>query len=451
MEKTAQLVIKEEKILDSNKNAIRDYTDMPKRQQSLRVVELFAGVGGFRLGLERASGNKFKTIWANQWEPNKSQNSQFAYQCYAKNFFDEAILNNGVETTIITKEDCELVNEDLNKVKHEVPEHDLLVGGFPCQDYSVARTGAKGIEGKKGVLWWDIYDILKFRTPKFLLLENVDRLLKSPTNQRGRDFGIMLKCLNDIGYVVEWRVINAADYGHAQRRRRTFIFGARKDSGFAEKTEKLSHREVLHSEGFFADNFKVEDEIKAQRNYDLGSYDNVKNVSDKFAATFENSGFMGLNGKITTINIKPSSVNSTLLKDILSRTTEDIHERFYINGSLEKWEFLKGAKKLTRKSKSGHSYTYAEGGMAFPENLNLPSRTMLTSEGTLNRSTHVILDDKSKRLRILTPEECEDLNEFPRGWTNTGMPERWRYFTMGNALVVGVVEKLGKTLMKIID
>src|SRR5690606_10861709 len=114
-------------------------------------------------------------------------------------------------------------NVDISKIAtKQIPDHDLLVGGFPCQDYSVATTlnNSKGLTGKKGVLWWNIHKILqeKKNRPRYLLFENVDRLLKSPSSQRGRDFAIMLKGLDDLGYCVEWRVINAADYGMPQRR-----------------------------------------------------------------------------------------------------------------------------------------------------------------------------------------------------------------------------------------
>ena len=111
--------------------------------------------------------------------------------------------------------------------RREIPDHELLVGGFPCQDYSVAKTlnQATGIVGKKGVLWWEIYRVLMMKRPPYLFLENVDRLLKSPTRQRGRDFGVMLATLADLGYEVEWRVVNAADYGFPQKRRRVLLIG----------------------------------------------------------------------------------------------------------------------------------------------------------------------------------------------------------------------------------
>ena len=171
-----------------------------------KVIELFAGVGGFRVGLERADADFYKVVWANQWEP--ATKTQHAAMVYEKNFGEGSISN-----------------IDINSVSvNDIPDHDMLVGGFPCQDYSVASTlsRSKGIEGKKGVLWWSIYNILKQKgdtRPAVLLLENVDRLLLSPASQRGRDFAIILECLNEMGYIAEWRVINAADYGMPQKRR----------------------------------------------------------------------------------------------------------------------------------------------------------------------------------------------------------------------------------------
>jgi len=182
------------------------------------IVELFAGVGGFRLGLEKVPG--WKTVWANQWEPSTTK--QHAYDIYIRHFGKENVSN-----------------EDINLVdKKTIPDHTLLVGGFPCQDYSVARTKAEGIQGKKGVLWWSILDVIKAKNPPFILLENVDRLIKSPASQRGRDFGVMLRTLDDLGYSLEWRVINAADYGFVQRRRRVFMFGAHKSTAYYKALKK---------------------------------------------------------------------------------------------------------------------------------------------------------------------------------------------------------------------
>ena len=140
------------------------------------VCEFFAGVGGFRVGLERStqdtSYEPWDTVFANQWEPSKKR--QDAFECYKAHFGSQGGICSNVDINAVDK-------------KNDIPPHTLLVGGFPCQDYSVAATGAQGIKGKKGVLWWDIYDTLEAQRPPFVLLENDDRLLKSPASQRGRE------------------------------------------------------------------------------------------------------------------------------------------------------------------------------------------------------------------------------------------------------------------------
>ena len=415
---------------------------MRAEEQEIRVVELFAGVGGFRIGLERAD-RRFKTVWANQWEPGKR--AQHAFTCYTRHF--------GESPTH--------VNQDIALAKDEVPEHDLLVGGFPCQDYSVARTGAQGLEGKKGVLWWSIDAIVAKRRPSYVLLENVDRLVKSPTKQRGRDFGIILRCLLDHGYAVEWRIVNAADYGNAQRRRRTFIFACR---GGTPPWEALNAhinevgdralRDALLQSGFFAQTFPVEQQIPDARKHTQTSvgpmmFQDLAAVSDSFAATFHSAGVM-FAGKVLSFDVSPICERPGTLGEIMQ--AGEIPPRFFLNGALDKWQFLKGAKRIPRVKPNGEPYFFSEGPVRFPDELSLPARTMLTSEGSVNRSSHVITDATTKRLRILTPVECERLNGFPDGWTDVpGVPEKFRYFAMGNALVVPLVTRMGETLLRMIE
>lgn len=405
--------------------------------KEITVAELFAGVGGFRIGLEAASV-RYRTVWANQWEPGKK--NQYAFDCYDRHF-GPSLTNS---------------NEDIGIAKINCPSVDLLVGGFPCQDYSVAHSGnAKGIEGKKGVLWWHINDIIKERKPKYVLLENVDRLLKSPSNQRGRDFGIILRCLYDQGYYAEWRVINAAEYGYPQRRRRTFIFAARKNTAWYSAIlhmENESPRQILYKTGFFADQFKVTKGEDVVHEYDLKEkapgtdYTDLVDFSDNFAATFENTGFM-IDGKVYTAKTTPYKHKQTVLADILE--SDGVDEKYFLGENLEKWQYMKGAKKIERVAANGHPYVFSEGPIAFPDPSDRPSRTMLTSESSTNRSTHIVEDPKTGNLRFLTPVECERLNGFPDGWTDTGMPEKFRYFCMGNALVVPLITRMGKQLIKI--
>jgi len=402
------------------------------------ICELFAGVGGFRIGFEKNS-KEWTTVFANQWEPSKKV--QHAFDCYKYHFNDFG----GV---------TEYSNTDISKVPTTaIPNHSVLVGGFPCQDYSVASTGAKGIEGKKGVLWWEIERIVKDKRPPFILLENVDRLLKSPTSQRGRDFGVILSCLNNLGYYVEWRVINAADYGFQQRRRRTFIFACHKSTKYYSIKDS-DIKSILQSAGYFASIFKVKEFDESQISHTKIKYElplDIVDTSNSFKFDFNNSGVC-FEGYIYTVETTPNELLNNppiMLKDILEESTD---EKYYLIGDdLEKWHFMKGAKAIERTSKTGHKYMFREGALSFPDPIDRPARTMLTSEGSKNRSTHVVEDLSSGKLRLLTPVECERINGFPDNWTNTGMTHSFRYFTMGNALVVNLITYMAEKLYTIIE
>lgn len=408
------------------------------------VVELFAGVGGFRVGLNRINqfdsngkaieNNDYDFVWANQWEP--STKTQPAFECYSQRF----------------GESDKHVNKDISQVDtKDIPSHNLLVGGFPCQDYSVARTksGEKGIQGKKGVLWWEIVRILEDKKPSFILLENVDRLLKSPAKQRGRDFGVMLKTLDNLGYGVEWRVINAAEYGHPQKRRRVFIFGFRNNTNYYTNLDEVNHEHILLNNGFFSNIFPIDKLTKIKKQNLFIKYKDIVDISNKFNFNFENSGVF-INGNLTTAKYTPVLKDVLPLKNILLKHIED--SKFYLNDKQKKkFEYLKGSKRIPRTKPDGTEYFYSEGKMSYPENLKAPGRTMLTSEGSINRSTHVVKDLTTKKIRKLHPIECERLNQFPDNWTNTGMTTSQRYFMMGNALVCGIVNKLSYRLDEIFD
>ena len=398
------------------------------------ICELFAGVGGFRLGFDRlASG--WTTTWFSQWEPGK--NTQWAHECYVKHFGDSPDVKGEFHT-----------GEDISTVEKEnIPDHTLLVGGFPCQDYSVAHTlaSSRGIEGKKGVLWWQIRDTLIAKEPPFCLLENVDRLLRSPANQRGRDFGIILACFAELGYSVEWRVVNAAQYGAAQRRRRTFIFAYKNaETQYGRTMSKNSAEDIIKSCGFMAKAFP----ISGAENFKTTTVGaDIVKVSDNFSYDFENAGYM-MNRKIITVKVTEEEEQPVTLGEILQYEADP---KFFITSDkMGKWTYLKGAKKIDRTSANGHKYVFSEGPVAFPDPWDRPGRTMLTSESTLNRSTHVVSDRKTGSLRLLTPVEAERLQGFDDNWTNTGMPDRMRYFCMGNALVVPMITRMGKVLDDII-
>ena len=414
----------------------------------IKVVELFAGVGGFRVGLNniksfnkntgRANENgDWDFVWANQWEP--STRAQHAYNCYVTRF--------GTENTS---------NEDINKVnKKDIPDHDLLVGGFPCQDYSVARTlsNEKGIQGKKGVLWWDIAEVLKEKQPSFVLLENVDRLLKSPANQRGRDFAVMLNTLDDLGYIVQWRMINAGEYGMPQRRRRVFILATRKDHNYGKQVLANENMEdYIINDGFFNDIFPISVEGYKIENKDLTKYKDSVHITEKYnQGKFSNSGIF-YNGKVCNFDFKEVQEKvyplGKVIKESSKYNDEDLSSYIIEGETLEKWEYLKGSKRIPRVKPNGEEYFYSEGQMAFPDPLDLPGRTMLTSEATTNRSSHIVFDEQLNAHRTITEVEAEMLQMFPPNWTNTGMPKRQRYFMINNTLVTGILTKIEGKLKK---
>lgn len=398
------------------------------------ICELFAGVGGFRVGFDRLETG-WKTTWFSQWEPGAR--TQWAHDCYIQHFGDSLDINGENHT-----------DEDISTVqKKMIPDHTLLVGGFPCQDYSVAHSlaSSRGIEGKKGVLWWQIRDTLIAKKAPFCLLENVDRLLKSPAKQRGRDFGVILACLSELGYSAEWRVVNAALYGAAQRRRRIFIFAYKNDTVYGKKYSKEAPENIINNNGFMVKAFPINESEKITTT----TLDNsIVDVSDNFQFSFENAGYMH-KGQIYTTKVKELEEPPITLGQILQ---QNVDEKYYITTEkMPKWTYLKGAKKIPRKSANGHEYIFSEGPIAFPDPWDRPGRTMLTSESTLNRSTHVVTDPGTGRLRILTPIETERLQGFDDEWTNTGMPDRMRYFCMGNALVVPMITRMGKVLDTIIE
>lgn len=440
--------------------------------KKIKVVELFAGVGGFRLGLEGYEGksassnyqkvlnSNFEVVWSNQYEP-LTPSKQHASWVYEKRW----------PKANHSDEDIEKVIE---KDFDSIPNHDLLVGGFPCQDYSVATTlrNSKGLVGKKGILWWSIYNIIQRKAknkPNYLFLENVDRLLSSPASQRGRDFAVMLSCLYEQGYAVEWRIINAADYGMPQRRKRIYIVAYHKSSPIYKKLSKYTKKELIEKSGIICSAFPISfnenpKEIKISKDFDLES----KNFNKKGKLSpFKNSGVM-IDGKILTT--KASSVYDShlvTLRDILE--DEPVADEFYINksklvkkevieqidGSVktietvwDKWNYLKGAKSQWKYNKAeGYKYKYGEGKMNFPDSLDKASRTIITGEGgsSASRFKHVI--KVGAKYRRLTPVELERLNMFPDNHTcHNEVANTKRAFFMGNALVVGVIESIGKAI-----
>ncbi|MBT1174284.1 DNA (cytosine-5-)-methyltransferase [Bifidobacterium sp. LC6] len=412
----------------------------------IRIAELFAGVGGFRLGLDgygklgddfyMKPAGPFHTVWANQWEPMGQESKQFAWRCYEQHFGKGSCVN----------EDIAKVLEEVDAGERTIPDFDMLVGGFPCQDYSVAKplALAAGIEGRKGVLWWSINHLLEIRLPKIVLLENVDRLLKSPASQRGRDFAIILSCLNRLGYNVEWHVVNAAEYGMPQRRRRVYIY-AEHNSEWGDLEKRLL------STGVMARAFPIRPNEKDKGLVYFSIGNDPYEVTQTFGkghkvSLFRNTGVM-IDGQVVTMKADAEYSGSHMtLGDVLVPAS-DVPEQFWIDETkLPSWTYLKGGKKEERTTSAGYTYTYSEGPVAFPDPLTSPSRTILTGEGGTgaSRTKHVV--EQNGRLRRLVPDELDQLQMFPKGWTDTGMSDGRRAFCMGNALVTEIPHRIGEVI-----
>lgn len=403
----------------------------------IKVAEMFAGVGGFHLGLSRAS-DVYEVVWADQFEP--ARKNQFAYNIYKTRFPNTNVVN----------KDISLVN------KFKIPDMDLLVGGFPCQDYSVASSSAKGLYGKKGVLWWDIKDVIEAKWPKFIFLENVDRLLTSPgtkSGQPGRDFGMILRTLADLGYGVTWKMVNAADYGYPQRRRRTFIFAVREDTKFKETMNKILQGSINQINEFILNMPPLSNSLKNRAigqvtNVNLNKIIKLSDFSDDFKINggFRKTGFM-IDGQVYMADFEPDVRQPKTLRKIIE--PDNLDEKLYLTKEMEdKFAKLKGGFRTTKISKTGYEYPYGMGKIAFPDSLDYPARTMVTSEHTVSRMSHVVRDPGNNKLRLISPEEAEQINTFPVGWTRgENITPSNRYFTMGNALVVDLVKEISEQIV----
>lgn len=428
---------KQEQVKRTNKHA-----SPGDEMKVVRVAELFAGVGGFRIGLETADASVFKTIFSSQWEPGTRR--QYASEIYVTRFGPEGHSN----------EDISLVPTSA------IPDHELLVGGFPCQDYSVAKSLSQsgGIAGKKGVLWWQIHRIIsekKSKRPKYLLLENVDRMLKSPASQRGRDFAIMLASLSDLGYAVEWRVINAADYGMPQRRRRVFFFAFHKSTPlFKQLRDSASKATWMLEQGVLASAFPVTSRqspnmVPFELDGELHAITSSFNEGNQQKDPFKNCGLM-MNRQFWTVDVDADYHGDRITLGDIILPENEVEKSFFIKPSeVPKWKYQKGGKTIERVSKAaGHKYVYSEGGMVFPDPLDRPGRTIITGEGgaTPSRFKHVVQMESGK-LRRLTPIELERMNMFPDNHT-AGIPDVKRAFMMGNALVVGIVSQIASVFIE---
>lgn len=383
----------------------------------LKVAELFAGVGGFREAMvslnAQVGAELFRMVWSNQWEPSESGKKgeeQFANRVYIEKFGHPGHY----------ADDIHKVSDIKGPIpKSLVPEIDLLVGGFPCQDYSVAKPKnvSKGLRGPKGVLWWSIERLLEERAPDYVLLENVDRLINSPANNRGRDFAVILKGFQELGYAVEWRVVNAAEYGFPQKRRRIFILAYKLKTvpGKALKSAADEPASVLVSKGVLARSLPCASEELIPELYDLNKFTTDVDVKDRYAeesSPFLSAGFM-LNGEVHTLQVDSvMKGRPTFLRDLLVKPGAQFYPLSASKFSIPAedagyWAYAKGRKNEPRRKQVAllaflKSQLKGEGAVTKAELTEAAKK--LPGQLALDHETAVAFEGREAKVRLAREE-----------------------------------------------
>lgn len=341
----------------------------------IRVGHMFAGIGGFPLGLKQASP-RFKTVWANEID-------KYACQIYRKNFPQDT-----------------LIEGDIKEVDSaDIPDIDILDGGFPCQPFSVAGK-REGFQDIRGTLFFEIMRIAQAKRPKILFLENVKGLL---SHDNGDTFETILRALGNAGYWWEYKVLNSKFFGVPQNRERVFIIG---------HSRNYSTRQI----------------------FPVSSDDEPFDEVGEVAGTLTGGGHSGgLHSNMTAIISK--AVRSG------DRSSLDRHS----------WDLIQlnedDGKQVNRVySPEGISPTVptASGGRHIPK-----IAQSLQTDGFLRSGSSFGTDkpQSSRNIRRLTPTECERLQGFPDGFTE-GISDTQRYKCLGNAVTVPVIQAIGELILE---
>jgi DNA (cytosine-5)-methyltransferase 1 len=375
------------------------------RKEFMKFIELFAGIGGFRYGLENItqlqtsrgtslqhrgdsiittitdgeqSKRQFTCVYANEWD-------KYASSIYRYHYGE-----------IDTRDIC-TVNEE------EIPDHELLVGGFPCQAFSIAGKRG-GFNDTRGTLFFEIARILQCKRPRYLLLENVKGLL---SHESGKTFQTILGVLTDIGYLLQWEVVNSKNFGVPQNRERVFIIG--------------------HLRG------ERRPEVFPIRESNRNNYGQNKELSMQVSNTLRTNYSNGFS-------------NETYI--------EQINSPIHSNNRLYSQEGL------------SPSLNTAQGGNRQPKIINKIGKTKnkdyasTLSGGAHSGGNHSDMDllINENKIRRLTPIECERLQGFPDNWTKYGtdnkgnqieISDTQRYKCLGNAVTTNVITAIGERLLNV--
>ena len=353
-----------------------------------RVFSMFSGVGGFELGLLK-SGADVELV-------GFCEDNKYASQILEKRF--KGVTNYGDATKLISE---------------EIPNFDLLVGGFPCQAFSVAGK-QRGFADTRGTLFFEVARILRDKKPKHFILENVKGLL---SHDSGRTFQTILKVLADIGYLVQWEVCNSKNFGVPQSRERVYLVGHLR----GQSRPKVFPIRKVGSENNQKNHPKeiTKDLPMAYRVYDTnGVSTTLRAVGGGVGAKtgLYQVGMIARNGKV-------------IHKDTATCLDANYFKGFDNMGQRTGVE-IRACLTPNRTEKS-------QNGRRFKDDRE-PMFTL-----TQQDIHGVVINTKIRRL---TPMECERLQGFPDGWTE-GLSDTQRYKCMGNAVTTTVVTEVVKRLL----
>lgn len=387
-------------------------------KNELKYFSLFSGIGGFELGIlqayvetaEKARGSKGYS----QLESSGSSRGRTSQHDHRNGSRQKPLTCVGYSE--IDKHAIEIYQKrfpehknygDITKIKpNKLPDFDLLVGGFPCQAFSIAGK-RKGFEDTRGTLFFDIARILRSKKPKLVLLENVKGLL---SHDNGNTFKTIISTLAKLGYDIQWQVLNSKNFGVPQNRERVFIVGhlrgtprpevfpLREDGSEDIILPTITTRVTAHSNGAYVGK-------RSPRQIIGGSQgDCVYDPSGISTTIASQAGGLGAKTGLYAVKIKEA----------------------------------------TRKG-----YSEAETG----DSINLSVPNSKTRRGRVGKGVAQTIDTgmqqytlQGVKIRRLTPTECERLQGFPDGWTE-GASDAQRYKCLGNAVTVNVITEIVRKIM----
>ena len=462
-----------------------------KKDKDITYFSMFTGVGGFEIGFEGT-----KNIIINEGNSRSTQHLQSernSSDCERDAWKDnkDSRTFRCIGFSEIDKYACELLARKFPSIKNygnardidpkKLPNFDMLCGGFPCQAFSIAGK-RKGFEDTRGTLFFEIARILKVKKPKVVFLENVKGLLN---HDEGNTFTTILKTLSELGYDVQWMVLNSKFFGVPQNRERIFIIGNLREKprlqilpfrevgsetpvlqGYEEVTNTVHARYLAASNGTY---------IESRWETPLELQEITENVSDAQRIYHSNGiaralkGLGGGQGAKTGLYSVPEGdkeikvlddYNHSVNKDNLVGAVRQTFKNSAVGNGIKLIEFHKLNKK-TRDVKEAieiaKELSLKSGKPVQLDILHLKHGEMrpLSTYIPQDLDTHRCLQAgepkeiliQGVRIRRLTPLECERLQGFPDGWTSD-FSDSQRYKMMGNAVTTNVIRAIGSKIRK---